>query len=526
MAKEFRLQDPGEGIHEAEIREIAVSEGDHVEEGDTVFVVETDKAAVDLPAPYAGTVASIDVAVDDLVEVGALLMTIDTGSEEPAAETEEPAAGMGAEAEAEAGAEAEAEEDAEEKGDARETEDVGEREDAGEEKREPAETEAKEHAEAGGDAEGEEDAEAEEEEGEPVETRDREEAEAEEAPRGEAGTGKAGTGKARTGKARTGKAGPGRPSGGARGGGAPVKATPATRRVARELDVDLAAVDGTGPDGRVTEADVRGAAKGRGRAPAGERAPEAPVAGAPAAGAPAQPRAERVPLRSVRRAVARTMARAWAEIPHVTHHDTVDVTDLERLRRRRRDAAREEDGPPLTLTPFLIKAAAAVLADHPRFNASLDAEAEEIVLHPGIHVGVATATDRGLLVPVIRDAAGKDILTLAAELAELTAGAKDGSLGRDRLTGGTFSITNVGPLGGSFFTPIINPPQAAILGVGRAALTPVAEGDIEDWGLVARLMLPLSLGFDHRLNDGADAARFVSDLAAVLADPERLLLRA
>jgi pyruvate dehydrogenase E2 component (dihydrolipoamide acetyltransferase) len=401
MDKEFRLQDPGEGIHEAEIREVAVAEGDEVAEGDTVFVVETDKAAVDLPSPYSGRVTSIAAKVDDVVEVGDLLMTIDTGD---AAEAEEP------EAEEPEAEEPEAEEPKAEEPEPEEpetAEPAAEEPDAEEPKKKSAAPGA-----APGAAAGKEDAAA---DGSPDRQREDEgvDAEPEEPARPAADTAED--------AAKAPSAGDG-----------PVKATPAVRRLAREWEVDLSTVEASGDDGRVTEADLRRAAGEAGDEGADEAGEEA---GAPPSSARA---AERVPLRSVRRAVAKAMARSWSEIPHVTHHDEVDVTELDRIRRRQRDEA-TDDAAPLTLTPFLIKAAAAALTRHRRFNASLDSDAEEIVLHPEIHIGVATATDRGLLVPVIRNADAKDILTIAGDLADLTAAAQDGSIARDRLRGATFS---------------------------------------------------------------------------------------
>jgi len=303
----------------------------------------------------------------------------------------------------------------------------------------------------------------------------------------------------------------------------PVPATPSTRRLARELGVDLSRVAGTGPGGRITETDVRRAVEpGAARAVPGEvEEPGRPVA-LPSVELPPLPRfeqwgsVEREPIRSVRRRTAEHMAVAWAVIPHVTHFDQADITDLEGMRRRQ-----EAQAPDLTLTVFLLKATALTLRAHPRFNASLDHERGELVLKRYYHLGVAVDSERGLIVPVIRDVDKKRIPELAQALAELVARTRAGKAALEDLRGGTFTITNVGRLGGTGATPIINYPEVAILGVARAREIPV----VRDRQIVPRLMLPLALSFDHRVADGADAARFMTDLVRLLEEPERLLLQ-
>lgn len=326
----------------------------------------------------------------------------------------------------------------------------------------------------------------------------------------------------------------------------PVPATPATRRLARELGVDLRAVPGSGPGGRVTDADVRAAAADRG-APAAERvaAPAGAPTGAGMPGAPPPPAGgrvgrplavagpeapplprfeqwgavEREPLSHLRRTIAERMALSAAVIPHVTHFDRADITDLDALIRRNLEAARAR-GVTLTLTGFLLKAAAGALRDHPRFNASLDPAAGELVLKRYCHLGVAVATPRGLIVPVLRDVDRKPLLEVARDLAAVAGRARDGTLALEELRGGCFTVTNLGVLGGTGAIPIINYPEVAILGVTRAREEPVVrEGRIEP-----RLLLPLSLTFDHRVADGADGARFASDIVRRLEHPDQLLL--
>jgi pyruvate dehydrogenase E2 component (dihydrolipoamide acetyltransferase) len=311
----------------------------------------------------------------------------------------------------------------------------------------------------------------------------------------------------------------------------PVPATPATRRLARELGVDLRAVRASGPGGRVTDADVRAAATGPSPAPA----PTA-TATARAAPAPAKPLAtpltepplprfeqwgevERQPLSHLRRTIAERMTLSATVIPHVTHFDRADITDLGAVITRNLESARAQ-GVTLTLTSFLLKAAALALREHPQFNASLDAAAGELILKRYVHLGVAVAAERGLIVPVIRDVDTKPVIELARELAALAARVREGKAALDELRGGTFTVTNIGALGGTGAIPIINYPEVAILGVARARQEPV----VRDGQIVPRLLLPLSLTFDHRVADGADGARFASAIVRRLEHPDQLLL--
>jgi pyruvate dehydrogenase E2 component (dihydrolipoamide acetyltransferase) len=320
----------------------------------------------------------------------------------------------------------------------------------------------------------------------------------------------------------------------ARQGGGPVPAAPSTRRLARELGVDLRAVAATGPGGRVTDDDVRTAASGSG--------PASPAAGAGAgaavpSGAPARPLAtvglevpplprfeqwgpvERQALSHLRRTIAERMTLSASLIPHVTHFDRADITELDALIRDNLEPARER-GISLTLTSFLLKAVALALQEHPSFNATLDPAAGELILKRYWHLGVAVATERGLIVPVLRDVDGKPVIALARELAELAARVRAGKATLDDLRGGTFTVTNIGALGGTGAIPIINYPEVAILGVARGREEAVVRG-----GQIApRLILPLSLTFDHRVADGADGARFAAAIVRRLEHPDQLLL--
>lgn len=460
MSQEFQFSDPGEGLQEAEILEIHLKAGDTVSDGDAALTVETDKANTDIPAPFDGTVDEVRVSEGDTVQVGDVLMTYTAQGESSHTSAEEQ------------------EEQNKKQGEEPEAQQTQRTSDA-------ADSQQAESAEAAGTSAG---------------------TEQRETSRG------------------------------------PVPAAPSTRRLAREQGVDLHEVQPSGPEGRVTAEDVQAHAQ-PGSEPSGSKqaASEKPASdqsgssGSQPAGAssPLTPglappelpdfsqwgEIERMPLRSIRKATARNMARSWSQIPHVYHEDIADVTELERFRREH-----EAEHGKLTLTVLVMKALAGLLQRYPRFNASLDVENREIVLKHYCHMGLAVDTDRGLLVPAIRDVDRKSVTELAEESANVAQQARDGELSRADMQGTSITVTNVGPLGGRSLSPLINHPQVAILGMGRAGLEPVVHGDLDDYEIVPRLRLPLILGFDHRVNDGADAARFVTELIEALADPEALLM--
>jgi pyruvate dehydrogenase E2 component (dihydrolipoamide acetyltransferase) len=296
----------------------------------------------------------------------------------------------------------------------------------------------------------------------------------------------------------------------------PVPAAPHVRRLARELGVDIYEVKGSGPGGRIAEEDVKAHAKAM-------ISGAATGAAAPRAGHFVQPqlpdfakwgKIERVSMRGVRRKTAEHLAEAWNTIPHVTQHDRADITELEQLRARFGPKA-EEAGGKMTVTAIALKVCAAALKVFPQFNASIDIEKEEIVYKQYINIGVAADTDRGLLVPVIRDVDKKNIVELAVELSQLSKKAREKKLSPADMEGGTFTITNLGGIGGIGFTPIVNFPEVAILGLSRSRMEPEwINGKFEP-----RLILPLSLSYDHRLIDGADAARFLRWIAEAFEQP-------
>jgi pyruvate dehydrogenase E2 component (dihydrolipoamide acetyltransferase) len=432
MPRPFALPDLGEGLTEAEIVKVLVSEGDVIAEDAPLLEVETDKATVEIPSPFGGRVARVHVQPGQTVKVGEVLVTFDESVAAPAGRGPAPPAAIGSD----------------------------------------------------------------------IVSRG--------APAGAAGASGGATGATRVG---------------------PVPATPATRRLARELGVDLGTVRATGPGGRVTDDDVRAATSGAPartptapERPAGDRAPAAkPLRSVGVE--PALPKfeqwgpVERQPLSHLRRTIAERMTLSATVIPHVTHFDRADVSELDAIIRRNVEAARER-GLTLTLTSFLLKAAALALREHPQFNASLDPAAGELILKRYCHLGVAVATERGLIVPVIRDVDRKPLVELQRELASLAQRVREGKATLDDLRGGTFTITNIGALGGTGAIPIINYPEVAILGVARARQQPV----VRDGRIVPRTLLPISLTFDHRVADGADGARFATAIVRRLERPEQLLL--
>ena len=298
-----------------------------------------------------------------------------------------------------------------------------------------------------------------------------------------------------------------------------VHASPGVRRLARELGLDLTALSGTGPKGRITKEDVI----------AGVRGPAAAAAAAATAGAgipevPAQDFSkfgpvEVQPLTRIQRLSGPALHRSWLNVPHVTHDDEADITDLDAYRREL-DTAAKAEGYRVTLLAFLMKASVSALREFPKFNSSLTPEKDALIYKGYYHLGVAVDTPEGLVVPVIRDVDRKGVTELSQELGATSARAREGKLGPADLQGACFTISSLGGIGGTSFTPIVNAPEVAILGVVRSKMAPVWDGS----AFVPRLMLPLSLSYDHRVIDGALAARFARYLCGVLEDIRRLVL--
>jgi len=295
----------------------------------------------------------------------------------------------------------------------------------------------------------------------------------------------------------------------------PVPAAPHVRRLARELGIDIHDVKGSGPGGRISDDDVKAHSKSLlASATAAAQLPQVPLARPELPDFTKWGKVERVAMRGVRRKTAEHLWQAWTTVPHVTQNDRADITELELLRARFAPKA-EEAGGKMTVTAIALKVCAAALKIFPQFNASIDMAKEEIVYKQYINIGVAVDTDRGLLVPVIRDVDSKNIVELAAELTKLSKKAREKKLSQAEMGGGTFTITNLGGIGGTGFSPIVNYPEVAILGLSRSSMEPVWIGGKFE----ARLVLPLSLSYDHRLIDGADAARFLRWVAEAFEQP-------
>ncbi len=294
---------------------------------------------------------------------------------------------------------------------------------------------------------------------------------------------------------------------------APAPAGPATRRLARELGVDLHDVSGSGPGGRITAEDVQAYVKaimsGGASAVAGGSVAPPPLPDFTQFGP-----VERQRLNRIARSSARNLSMCWNVIPHVTQHDLADITDLEAARRAFLQTRAGQAGPKITMTAIVMKAVVGLLKAFPHFNASLDPETDELVLKKYYNIGCAVDTPNGLLVPVVKDVDQKTVVEVAADLTDLATRARDKKLAISEMQGATLTVTNLGGLGGTGFTPIVNYPEVAILGMSRSRKELQLDGD----DLVERLMLPLSLSYDHRVVNGADAARFVAKLAAGLSD--------
>jgi pyruvate dehydrogenase E2 component (dihydrolipoamide acetyltransferase) len=455
---DFKLPDIGEGIHEGEVVKWLVKEGDVVKEDQPIVQVMTDKATVEIPAPRGGKIAKIHAAEGKTALVGSVLVTIDEGgASAKAAPT--PAAAFAA-ATTKIGPIAPHPAPAA----------------AGPAHRTGPDTFMREAVRAAAEAQ-------------------------------HAATG--GNGK------------------GARQVNGKVLAAPATRKLARESGVDIAQVQGTGPSGRVTKQDVLAFAGSKplpatggtttilGQPVTAARGP-AEVSSAFVAGPGAD---ERIPLRGLRKRIATNMVKSKQTAAHFTYVEECDVTDLVAFRAQAKATA-EKRGTRLNYLPFIVKALTIALKEHPYVNASLDDAAGEIVLHRNYHIGIATATDDGLLVPVVKFADRKSLLQIAREIDDLSNKARTRRATTEELTGSTFTITSLGAMGGLFATPVINWPEVAILGVHKIAKRPwVVKDEIK----IREIML-LSMSFDHRVVDGAIGAAFMARLVELLQDPRMLLL--
>ncbi len=443
MSKDFLLPDLGEGIAEAQIVKLLVKEGDRVEADQYLMEVETDKAAVEIPSPFAGVAKKIHVKEGQTVNVGDVVVTIDDGKGEGAAQA--PSAKKGSPVVPPA----------------------------------PAPKTAPQPAKPGAAAP----------------TGDEPRSEQTAAP-----------------------------------------AAPAIRKQAREMGLDLDSIQGTGPGGRITREDLDRAAAGNGGGKSGATAspqtgkaqaapaPQQRAVVAPTARIPGTPdqdkwgRIYREPISQIRKTIATQMSRSAFTAVHVTHSDEADITELDSVRHRLNESTNND--PKLTIMTFVIRATCIALRRYPIFNSSFEIEAGQIVYKDYVNLGVAVDTERGLIVPVIRNVDQLSLRGITAALRGIAERVRTNQFAVEDLRGGTFTITNVGALGGMFSTPIINFPEVAILGMGRSKKVPV----LRNGQLAESLMLPLNLSFDHRATDGANAARFTGEIMSYLQNPAKFLL--
>ena len=457
MATPFNLPALGENIDSGTVVGILVAVGDMVEENQPVLEIETDKANLEVPSGFSGVVTEILVEHGATTDVGAPVLMYDASS----AAGEEGSAAV-----EEPAAEVQdtvSQAPAAQSAISRDTDSVDET---------PSEASAPADSEAAPATES--------------------------APPGAP------------------PAAPAAPPVSGDQSAQPVPAAPAVRRFAREIGLDIGQVPGSGPAGRISVEDVKSHSRhlSSGRGAAAGPAPSVPLPDFTKWGP-----VETEPMSNLRRAAAEHLGSAWTNIPHVTYGDRADVTDMEALRKQFGPAA-EAAGGKLTMTAIALKIVAAALKRFPQFNASVDMARHEIIYKKYYHVGVAVDTDRGLVVPVIRDVDRKNMIELSIELSEIAARARDRKLSPDDMQGSTFTISNLGGFGGTFFAPIINAPDVAILGLARSRMEQVyVDGAFEP-----RLMLPLMISYDHRLIDGADGARFMQWLVQAFEEPFLLSL--
>jgi pyruvate dehydrogenase E2 component (dihydrolipoamide acetyltransferase) len=477
MPTQIKLPNLGENIESGDVLSILVSEGDTVKANQDLLEVETDKATMPIPAPQAGTIIKILVSEGDTVAVGAPIIEFEAAEGARKPPTKEPETSQ------------------------------AEKPAAAPKPRQPklerAEARAREaDAEAGNVEITEKPASNRPEPKRPSHELD------EEQPRPVPAAPTAKKAAATKGTVTEDIPGDGRAS---------AAAGPAVRRLARQLGVDLRRVRPTGEGGRITAEDVRAHVRETNEQVAATLPRGVTPPGSPDTDEFGGVRLEK--LSRMRQTIARNMIQSYTTIPQLTNFDDVDVTELEDMREQsKRDYA--DRGIKLTQMPFLIKAVASALRKHPVINASVDMENNQVIYKEYVNIGIAVDTDRGLVVPVIRDADRKSISQLAAELDELAGTVREGQFDLDLLQGGTFTISNLGSVGGTYSTPIINPPQVAILLVGRNRVMP----QLVEEAFEPRLMMPLSITYDHRLVDGAAAARFLNEVKGYLAAPGRLLL--
>ena len=463
MPTDMKLPELGENIEGGDVLRVMVKPGDAIKKDQSVLELETDKATIEVPSSVEGVVKDIKVKQGEKVKVGQTIFTVDEGAS-PSKEAEAPPA-------------------------AQETAPAAEPAKAEVPKAEPAKADAVPPK----PASGQEPAKAEKRKGEVVEMN-------------------------RSKPAAV--AAPASPPAAADNGGASIPAAPSARRLARELGVNIQDIQGSGAGGRISMDDVTaharrllsGGGAGKPAVATGAALPDFSRWGA----------IERKPMGGVRRTTAHRLTQAWNTVPHVFQQDRADITAVETLRKRLSKRAEADGRTPITITAFLMKVLAVALKKFPQANSAVDLQAEEIIYKSYVHIGVAVDTDRGLLVPVIRDVDQKDIAQVADEIAQAAEKARNRKLSLDEMQGGCMSISNLGSLGGGPFMPIVNWPEVAILGVSRARMEPV----FIDGEFVPRFMMPLTLSYDHRVIDGADGVRMLRWIVDAIEQPALMWMEA
>jgi pyruvate dehydrogenase E2 component (dihydrolipoamide acetyltransferase) len=490
---EFKVPELGENVAGGDVTRILVNVGDTIKRDQTVIELETDKATIEVPSSVAGVVKSVAVKQGDKIKVGAVILTVDdAGSGNGAGAAAEPGRSEGTET-----------------GRSERTE-TGPSERTG-----PTATAKQADEEPGsGDRVGPVLSDRPDSKPEPQKVLAMPSRQASGAPEPSAALPGLAAPKAERAEER-------RPETGRAEGSPAAPASPAVRRLAREVGVDVNQVQGSGPAGRISLDDVKEHAR-RILSSVGTAGAAAGMASRATRQLPDFAKwgdVERQPWTNIRRATAEHLSYAWTAIPHVTQFDKADVTALEDLRKKYKEPIAKAGGN-LTVTAMLVRILATAVRKFPQFNASIDVERGEIVYKKFVNIGVAVDTDRGLLVPVIRHADTKNIQQIAVELNQLAGKAREKKLTLEEMSGGGMSISNLGGIGGTYFTPIVNWPEVAILGVSRGATEPVWRNDAFE----PRLMLPLSLSYDHRVIDGADAMRFLRWVAEAIEQPFLLSL--
>ena len=476
MAKEIKVPQIGDGVESATVSEVLVAEGDKIEKDQSVIAVESDKASVEVPSSAAGTIKEIKISEGDEVEVGQVIILLEESDDD---ETDED--------------NGEASEEEKEKENTSEEENEEEDEDSEEKQSGKKKKKIKEENPEDNDEEPEEDDADENQDEKKSSKKDDSEAGKTSEEKENKKSGKSSSGESST--------------------GAGIQASPGTRRLARELGVDLTEL-AEEISGRVSEKDVKEFAKKD--SPKSTRSASISLPDFEKWGS-----VERKPLNNIRKATAKNVTASWQSVPHVFQFDEADITDIQQYLETNQDKA-EKAGGKLTITALLTKIVASALVRFPKFNASIDMENEEMILKNYVNIGIAVATEKGLLVPVIKDADKKSIIEIATELTNIAEKARDGKLSKEDMEGANFSISNLGGIGGTNFTPIVPASQVAILGISRSAKKPVYVDD----EFKPREILPLSLSYDHRLIDGADGAAFINWITQALEDPYKALLGA